>query len=88
VKPSLVHDFFRIQKHRHDSNGLVQECDQFQCVQKMCEQIKEYLVLSNAREFFLLYVQGLILAQSFHLNLSIFLLETCDLQKYFLLGVV
>jgi hypothetical protein len=54
----------------------------------MCEQIKEYLVLSNAREFFLLYVQGLILAQSFHLNLSIFLLETCDLQKYFLLGVV
>ncbi len=53
----------------------------------MWEQIKEDLVLFEAREFFLLYLQGLILAQSFHLNLSIFFIKTCELQKSFLFGV-
>ncbi len=53
----------------------------------MWEQIKEDVVLSNARKFFCLYVQGLIFTRSFHLNLSIFFIKTCELQKSFLLGV-
>ncbi len=37
------------------------------------------------KSFFKKYVQGLILTRSFHLNLSIFLFETCELKKHFFL---
>jgi len=52
----------------------------------MWEQVKEDFGTFWCKRVFLPYAQGLILSQSFHLNLSNFLIETCDLHNSFLLG--
>jgi hypothetical protein len=51
----------------------------------MWKQVPEDVVLFNTKEFFGLYVQGLIFTWYFHMNFSIFLFETCELQKHFFL---
>ncbi len=58
-------------KHWDDSIGPIQGCHLFLCLQEMWKHVPKDVVLFDTREFFWLYVQGLILAQFFHLNLSI-----------------
>jgi len=88
VKSSPMHDFFYVQSI--NMIPLVQFKDVISFdVYKRCENKSRKTYYSLIQESFLDYMyKAWFFSRSFHLKLSFFKIETCDLQKSFFLGTM